>query len=157
MQKKPIAIGRLQRFATELSIAEVEAGALPLFAAPTVSSGKRVAILGAGPASLACAGTLAMAGHQAVVFEARAFTGGLNTRGIAPYKMHADDALAEAAWVRSLGDVEIRTGHAVTHAAELLPEFDALFVGVGLGADTPLGIPGERVPASSGRRRGSSR
>jgi dihydropyrimidine dehydrogenase (NAD+) subunit PreT len=149
-QKKPIAIGRLQRFATELAIAEVEAGAAPIFPAPKSSSGKKVAIIGAGPASLACAGTLALAGHKAVVFEARSVTGGLNTTGIAPYKMHADDALDEAEWVRSLGDVEMRTGHPVTSVADLLVEFDALFVGVGLGADTPLGIPGEAGPGVLG-------
>ncbi len=149
-QKKPIAIGRLQRFATELAAAEVEAGAPPILAAPSAPSGKKVAIIGAGPASLACAGTLALAGHKAVVFEARAVTGGLNTTGIAPYKMHADAALAEAEWVRSLGDVEMKTGQPVTSAGELLVEFDAIFVGVGLGADTPLGIPGEAGPGVIG-------
>jgi glutamate synthase (NADPH/NADH) small chain len=149
-QKKPIAIGRLQRFATELAAADVEAGAPPVFATPRASSGRKVAIIGAGPASLACAGTLALAGHKAVVFEGRAVSGGLNTTGIAPYKMHADDALAEARWVTSLGDVEIRTGQPVTSAAELLAEYDAVFVGVGLGTDTPLGVPGEAGPGVIG-------
>ena len=149
-QKKPIAIGRLQRFATELAAAEVEAGAAPIFAAPAASSGKTIAVIGAGPASLACAGTLARAGHKVVVFEGRAVTGGLNTTGIAPYKMHADDALEEAAWVASLGDVTIRTGQPVMRIAELLAGFDAVFVGVGLGADTPLGVPGEAGPGVLG-------
>jgi dihydropyrimidine dehydrogenase (NAD+) subunit PreT len=149
-QKKPIAIGRLQRFATEMAGAEVEAGTAPIFAAPKTSSGRKVAIIGAGPASLACAGTLALAGHKAVIFEGRAVSGGLNTTGIAPYKMHADDALAEARWVASLGDVEIRTGEPVTSAADLLVAYDAVFVGVGLGADTPLGVPGEAGPGVVG-------
>ena len=151
-QKKPISIGRLQRFATELAAggAGADTESARLLPAAKAPSGRKVAIIGAGPASLACAGTLALAGHKAVIFEGRAVTGGLNTTGIAPYKMHADDALGEARWVASLGDVEIRTGQPVTSAAALLSEYDAVFVGVGLGADTPLGIPGEAGPGVVG-------
>ena len=150
--REPIQIGRLQRYATERATAAIAAGqAAPLLArgAPT---GKRVALIGAGPASLACAGTLAVAGHAAVIFEKRALPGGLNTTGIAPYKLHADDALREVAWVEALG-VEIRAGVEIgkdVRGADLLAEYDAVYVGVGLGADSTLGIPGEEGPGVVG-------
>jgi glutamate synthase (NADPH/NADH) small chain len=136
----PIAIGRLQRYATETTLAEAN-GLLPHAA----KNGKRVACVGAGPASLACAGYLALEGVQVSVYEKRALAGGLNTTGVAPYKMHAEAALAEVAFVRSLG-VEIRTGVEIGRdmtPETLLAEHDAVFLGAGLGSDTRLGIPGE--------------
>ena len=145
---KPIAIGRLQRFATETATQDLHA---PMHAvkAPT---GKRVACVGAGPASLAFAAYLAMEGHQATVLEKRALPGGLNTTGVAPYKLHADVALREVDWVRSLG-VEIKTGVEVGRdvtGAQLLAEYDAVFLGLGLGDDTRLKIPGEDGPGVVG-------
>jgi len=136
----PIAIGRLQRYATETMLPEAT-GLFPR--AP--ANGKRVACVGAGPASLACAGYLALEGFQVTVYEKRALAGGLNTTGVAPYKMHAEAALAEVAFVRSLG-VEIRTG--VEIGRDVTPEtllagHDAVFLGTGLGEDARLGIPGE--------------
>lgn len=138
----PIAIGRLQRYATESLMRAGNAGALLSRAA---ANGRRVACIGAGPASLACAAYLALEGVAVTIYEKRPFAGGLNTSGVAPYKMPADDALAEVDFVRSLG-VEIRTGVEVCHgptAEALVREFDAVFLGPGLGADTKLGIPGE--------------
>jgi len=146
--RTPIAIGRLQRFATETVARE---GGRPLFV-PKAKTGKKVALIGAGPASLACAAELALEGHTAVVFEKRATPGGLNTTGIAPYKLHAEDALHEVDWVVSLG-VEIRTGVEVgmsVKGKELLEEFDAVFLGVGLGADSKMGLPGEDGPGVHG-------
>src|SRR5580692_514300 len=84
--RTPIAIGRLQRFATDTATRE---GERPMFV-PKAKTGKKVALIGAGPASLACAAELALHGHSAVVFEKRAVPGGLNTTGIAPYKLRAD-------------------------------------------------------------------
>ena len=143
---KPIAIGRLQRYATHHGTK----GA-PLFtSAPR--SGRKVALVGAGPASLACAGVLSLAGVQAVVFEKRAVAGGLNTTGIAPYKLHAADALYEVDMVRGLG-VEIRTGVELGRdvtAESLLAEYDAVFLGVGLGLDNRLGLDGEDGPGVLG-------
>jgi glutamate synthase (NADPH/NADH) small chain len=138
--RPPIAIGRLQRYATETTLAEANE---LLSHAP--ANGKRVACVGAGPASLACAGYLALAGFQVTVYEKRPLAGGLNTTGVAPYKMHAEAALAEVAFVRSLG-VEIRTGIEIGRDVTpetLLAEHDAVFLGAGLGDDTRLGIPGE--------------
>ncbi|HEY1691147.1 MAG TPA: FAD-dependent oxidoreductase [Polyangiaceae bacterium] len=147
-QDKPIAIGRLQRYATENGTLDLAA---PVFGAKA-STGKRVACVGAGPASLAFAAYLAMEGHKAVVFEKRALPGGLNTTGVAPYKLHADDAAREVEWVQSLG-VEIRTGVEVgkdVTGAQLLAEYDAVFLGLGLGDDNRLGIPGEDGPGVVG-------
>lgn len=149
--KPPIQIGRLQRFATETAIAGGNAGtdgagrASVLLAQKNAPNPKRVACVGAGPASLAFAATMALAGHHAVLFEKRSLPGGLNTTGIAPYKLHAESAIDEVAWVAELG-VEIRTGVEIgkdISPAQLLAEYDVVYVGVGLGADSSLGIPGE--------------
>ena len=109
-----------------------------------VRSGKRIALVGSGPASLACGGTLALLGHDAVLFERHARPGGLNTTGVAPYKLEARSALAEVEFVRSLG-LEIRTGVQIGRDVSpeaLLAEFDAVFLGPGLGADSRLEAEG---------------
>uniref|UniRef100_A0A832MLD5 Glutamate synthase n=1 Tax=Eiseniibacteriota bacterium TaxID=2212470 RepID=A0A832MLD5_UNCEI len=145
----PIAIGRLQRYATEALVRDGGAAAL-LPRAP--ATGRRVACVGAGPASLACAGYLALEGVEVTVYEQRALPGGLNTTGVAPYKMHAESALEEVAFVRSLG-VEIKTGVTVGSDVpfeRLLAEHDAVFLGAGLGADARLGIEGEDAPGVTG-------
>lgn len=145
----PIAIGRLQRFATETVPIAQRAEGLLSRAAP---NGKRVACVGAGPASLACAAYLALEGVAVTILERRPIAGGLNTTGVAPYKMPADDALSEVEFVRALG-VEIRTSVEVVAgelAQGLLRDFDALFLGPGLGADARLGIPGESGPGVLG-------
>lgn len=147
-QHKPIAIGRLQRYATEKATRDLSE---PLYVrkAPTK---KRVACVGAGPASLAFAAYLAMEGHQATIFEKRPLPGGLNATGVAPYKLHADDALREVEWVLSLG-AELKTGVEVGRdvtGAQLLAEYDAVFLGLGLGEDNKLGIPREDGPGVVG-------
>lgn len=152
--RDPIQIGRLQRFATETATAN---GAAPVLTKKTARAKKKVACIGAGPASLAFAGYLALEGHDAVVFEKRAVSGGLNTTGIAPYKLHADDALHEVEWVKEFG-VDVQTGVEVgaddgpgrISAKKLLETYDAVFIGVGLGADSKLGIPGEDGPGVHG-------
>ena len=155
--RDPIPIGRLQRYATE-SAMSVDSSAVsasakrPLLTPKTNAHPKRVALIGAGPASLACAAVLALEGHEAIIFEKRAVAGGLNTTGIAPYKLHADDALHEVEFVQSLG-VEIRTGVEVgkdVTGQSLLSEYDAVFIGVGLGSDSRLGVPGEDGPGVIG-------
>lgn len=157
--RDPIQIGRLQRFATETATAAVKAGA-PALLKRRIDIGKtskKVACIGAGPASLAFAGYLALEGHEAVVFEKKAVAGGLNTTGIAPYKLHADDAVHEVELIESLG-VEVVTGVEVGDAdgpghisgKKLLETYDAVFLGVGLGADTSLGLPGEDGPGVYG-------
>jgi dihydropyrimidine dehydrogenase (NAD+) subunit PreT len=150
--KPPIQIGRLQRYATDTAVAREHATGHRVLTPKTAAVRKRVALVGAGPASLACAAYLALEGHEAVIFERGALPGGLNTTGVAPYKLHTEDSLGEVEYVRSLG-VEIRTGVEVgtgVTAASLLAEWDAVFLGVGLGADTRLGVPGEDGPGVVG-------
>lgn len=147
--RDPIQIGRLQRYATETA---TKAGATSVLnkRVDIGSAKKKVACIGAGPASLAFAGYLALEGHDAVIFEKRAVAGGLNTTGIAPYKLHAHDALHEVQFVQNLG-VDVQTGIEVGEgdgpgrisAKKLFETYDAVFIGVGLGADSKLGIPGE--------------
>ena len=154
--RDPIQIGRLQRFATETATRPGQAPVLAKKVDVGVAK-KRVACIGGGPASLAFAGYLALEGHEAVVFEKRAYAGGLNTTGIAPYKLHAHDALHEVAWVEGLG-VEIKTGIEIgaddgpgrISGKKLLETYDAVYIGVGLGADSKLGIPGEDGPGVYG-------
>ena len=148
--REPIAIARLQRFATETTLAKKPLSSL--LPAKKPSSGKKVAIIGAGPASIAAAGLLALEGHQAVLFERKNIPGGLNTLGIAPYKQSGNQALEEIQWVFGLGDVQLMTGVEVVagqggegkvSAESLLKDFDGVFLGLGLGADSRLVAPNE--------------
>jgi glutamate synthase (NADPH/NADH) small chain len=135
----PIKIALLQRHATD----QVLEHKWKLFE-PGPATGKRVAIVGAGPAGLSCARDLRRCGHAVTVFEAKPQPGGLNTYGIAEYKLKADVALAEVQDILDLG-VELQTGVVVTALDGLLEQFDAVFVAVGLGGTKPLGIPGEEL------------
>jgi glutamate synthase (NADPH/NADH) small chain len=127
-------------------------GAAPDLLPRAPESGFSVGLVGAGPASLACGGTLALLGHRAVLYEKAPLPGGLNTSGVAPYKMDAGSALAEVAFVMDLG-VEIVSGVEIGRdltGADLLARHDAVFLGPGLGGDTPLGVPGEAGPGVVG-------
>ena len=143
---KPVRIGLLQRHAVD---AQMETGATPFTrGAPT---GKRVAIVGAGPAGLACAHALAVAGHEAVIFERREKAGGLNEYGIAAYKAPDDFAAKETAFILSIGGVSVKYGAALGRdftLDELRSDYDAVFLGVGLGATNKLGLPGEGALAN---------
>ncbi|MGJ8546563.1 MAG: NAD(P)-dependent oxidoreductase [Sulfitobacter sp.] len=140
---KPVEIGRLQRFATDkLMAADVHPFAR---AAPT---GKRVAVVGAGPAGLSCAHRLAMLGHDVVIFEARAKPGGLNEFGIASYKSTHDFAQREVDWLMQIGGITVECGKALGDAItldSLADEFDAVFMGTGLGGVNALGIAGDEL------------
>jgi glutamate synthase (NADPH/NADH) small chain len=142
-QHRPIAIGRLQRYATDRML---ESGRVPYEAgAPT---GRSVAVIGSGPAGLSCAITLARLGDRVVVFEARAKGGGLDTYGIVSFREPTDVALAEVSLAAALG-VEFRYGKRLGKdiaVTPLLDEFDAVFLGLGLGQVPALGIPGEDLP-----------
>src|SRR5205085_1099899 len=117
------------------------------FFTPGPPTGKKVAIIGSGPAGLTCAHELRKHGHDVVIFEARDVAGGLNTLGIAAYKISTEFALTEVELVRQIG-VDIRLNQRITGEAlkKLLKDFDAVFLGVGLGRTLPLGIPGENLP-----------
>jgi glutamate synthase (NADPH/NADH) small chain len=141
-QGQPVAIGRLQRHAVD-ALMDSDRPQLFSRAAP---SGKRVAVVGAGPAGLACAHTLARRGHTVVVFDARPKAGGLNEYGLATYKTAGGYAQREVQWLLDIGGIEIRTGWRLTTAAQfdaLRREYDALFLGMGLASTHQLGVPGE--------------
>ena len=118
----------------------------PALAAAAKETGKRVACIGAGPASLACAAELRRLGVAVTVFDRRLMAGGLNTYGIAEYKLRPADSLKEVELVRSMG-VEFRLGVEVGADIERLEqEFDAIFLGLGLGVSHRMGAPGEDLP-----------
>jgi glutamate synthase (NADPH/NADH) small chain len=140
---KPVQIGLLQRYATD---ALMETGKNPFTrAAPT---GRRVAIVGAGPAGLACAHALAERGHAVTIFESREKSAGLNEYGIAAYKTPDDFAQKETAFILSIGGIEVRHGVALGRdidLASLRRDYDAVFLGIGLGAVNKLGLVNEGV------------
>ena len=139
-EHKPIAIGRLQRFAMDDFYAK---GAN---LAPAVkSTGKKVAVVGGGPAGLSCAGELAKRGHDVTLFEKRNFAGGLSTYGIIGLREPVEIALAEVGMIQRLG-VKLETHREIGDdltLAELQSKFEAIFLGLGLGATPNLGIAGE--------------
>ncbi len=138
---KPVEIGRLQRFATDTLMA---AGVHPFTrAAPT---GKRVAVVGAGPAGLACAHRLAMLGHAVTLYEGRAKAGGLNEYGIAAYKAVGGFAQAEVEWLLSIGGITVVTGQRLGRELTLealRKDHDAVFLGIGLAGVNALRAEGE--------------
>ncbi len=138
---KPVLIGQLQRYATDRLMAQ---GVHPFTrAAPT---GKTVAVVGAGPAGLACAHRLALLGHDVTIYDARPKAGGLNEYGIAAYKSVDGFAEAEVDWLLKIGGITIKTGAALGRdvtLAELQADHDAVFLGIGLGGVNALGIDGQ--------------
>ena len=139
-ERKPIAIGRLQRHAMDY----VYRRGIDLLQAGE-ATGKKVAVIGAGPAGLTCSGELAKLGHGVTLYERRALAGGLSTYGIIVLREPMEVALAEVAMVQRLG-VRLETGKDVGNdpsIADLHAGFDALFLSVGLGSTPQLGIPGE--------------
>jgi glutamate synthase (NADPH/NADH) small chain len=143
-QGKPVEIGRLQRYAVDAVMTQ------PVTALfnRAESTGHRVAVVGAGPAGMACAFALARLGHAVVMHDARPAGGGLNEYGLASYKMAGGFAQAEFAWLMGIGGIEVKLGWRLGSAADLqglLGGFDAVFLGLGLGRTPRLGIPGEAL------------
>lgn len=138
---KPVEIGRLQRYATDKLMAQ---GVHPFVRDD--ATGKRIAVVGAGPAGLACAHRLAMKGHDVTLFDARAKAGGLNEFGIAAYKSTNDFAAREVDWLLQIGGITIETGKALGKDLSLEAlgaNYDAVFLGVGLGGVNALRAEGE--------------
>jgi len=140
--EQPIEIGRLQRH----SVDHVLDNAIQLFHAGA-PNGKKVACIGAGPASLACAAELAKSGYQVTIFDRNELPGGLNTYGIAAYKLRANDAIREVGLVKHLGvkfEQKKEVGRDISF--EFLEKtFDAIFIGVGLGETWALDLPGDNL------------
>ncbi|MEO0403151.1 MAG: NAD(P)-dependent oxidoreductase [Pseudomonadota bacterium] len=137
---KPVLIGQLQRYATDHL---QQQGAHPFTrAAPT---GKSIAVVGAGPAGLACAHRLAMLGHDVVVMDARPKPGGLNEYGIAAYKTPEGFAQAEVDWLMGIGGITLQHGAVLgvdVTLESLKADFDAVFLGIGLGGVNGLSVDG---------------
>jgi dihydropyrimidine dehydrogenase (NAD+) subunit PreT len=135
-EHKPIMIGRLQRYAMD----HIYEQRIDVFhAAPP--TGRHVAVIGAGPAGLSCAGELARRGHAVTVFEKKELGGGLSTYGIIVLREPVQIALAEVDMIERLG-VKFVNGHEVT---KKMDGYDAIFVATGLGTTPSLGIPGEEM------------
>jgi glutamate synthase (NADPH/NADH) small chain len=138
---KPVKIGQLQRYATDTAMGEGRQ-----FFARGVETGKRIAVVGAGPAGLAAAHRLSMHGHDVVVFDARPKAGGLNEYGIATYKTPDGFAQAEVDYVTGIGGISIVNGKALGQdfsLTELRQQYDAVFLGMGLGGVNALQAEGE--------------
>ena len=144
--KKPIEIGRLQRHATDYLYRK---DVMPFKISK--KSGKKIAVVGAGPAGLSCAGELAKKGHEVTIFEKRNWPGGLSTYGIVVMREPIDVALAEVEFVKKMG-VKVKTNAEVGReikAKDLQNDFDAIFLSVGMGRVPSLGIPGENLAGVS--------
>lgn len=138
---KPVLIGQLQRYATDVVM---DAGTHPYIRAEV--SGKKVAVVGAGPAGLACAHRLAMHGHDVDIFDARPKGGGLNEYGIASYKSTDDFAATEIEWLLKIGGIRLLVGRRLGEdftLGELQHDYDAVFLGMGLGGVNGLRAGGE--------------
>jgi glutamate synthase (NADPH/NADH) small chain len=142
--ERPIAIGALQRVATDWQMGQ---GFQPFTRA--AATGRRIAVVGAGPAGLACAHGLARLGHEVVVFDGKAKPGGLNEYGIAAYKMADEFAAREVAFLLGIGGISIEYGQMLGRdlsLGALREKFDAVFLGLGQAAVNGLGIEGENLP-----------
>lgn len=138
---KPVQIGRLQRYATDVAM-----GRNKQFYTRAAPTGKRIAVVGAGPAGLACAHRLARYGHEVTILEARPKSGGLNEYGIAAYKSTDDFAQAEVDYVTAIGGITIENGKALGRdyrLSDLVEAYDAVFLGMGLAGVNALRAEGE--------------
>lgn len=143
LEGQPVRIGLLQRYATD----SVIQNDLQLFERKQ-DSGKHIAVVGGGPASLSCAHRLAMHGHKVTVLDAAEKQGGLNEYGIAAYKTVDDFAQSEVNYILGIGGIEIRSGVSLGRdfsLASLREVYDAVFLGVGLGGVNELGLENDQA------------
>ncbi len=140
---QPVKIGLLQRHALDHASFKTH----PFQRA--ASTGKKIAVVGAGPAGLSCAHRLAMLGNEVVIYEAREKSGGLNEYGIAKYKLTDDFAQREVDFLLDIGGIEVQHGRTLgvnLQLKDLHAQYDAVFLGLGLSASRQLGLTGEDAP-----------
>jgi glutamate synthase (NADPH/NADH) small chain len=140
---QPVKIGLLQRYAID----NMSIDGHPFQRA--AATGKKIAVVGAGPAGLSCAHRLAMLGNDVVIYEAKEKSGGLNEYGIAKYKLTDNFAQKEVEFLLGIGGIEIRHGQTLggnVQLKDLQAQYDAVFLGLGLGASRKLGLTGEDAP-----------
>ncbi|MGH8290094.1 MAG: NAD(P)-dependent oxidoreductase [Steroidobacteraceae bacterium] len=143
-QDRPVAIGRLQRYAVDQLMASAENQIFER--AP--ATGRHVAVIGAGPAGLACAHALARAGHEVTLYDAKPKAGGLNEYGVAAYKTAGGYAQREVEWLLGVGGITLQSGWklaSVEQFESLRREHDAVFMSLGLADTHKLGVPGETL------------
>jgi glutamate synthase (NADPH/NADH) small chain len=142
-EERPVEIGRLQRYATD---AAMQAG--KQYYTRAASTGKKIAVVGAGPAGLAAAHRLAVKGHEVVIYDAKPKSGGLNEYGIATYKSVDGFAQKEVDYVLSIGGIDVRHGQLLgrdLQLADLQAQYDAVFLGIGLSGVNALRVEGENL------------
>ena len=140
-EHRPVEIGRLQRYATDIAMRDNVQ-----FYERAEPTGKSVAVIGAGPAGLACAHRLAVKGHDVIIYDAREKAGGLNEYGIATYKTVDSFAQKEVDYVLSIGGIDVRNRQMLGRdfsLSDLLSEHDAVFLGLGLAGVNALRAEGE--------------
>ncbi len=143
MEEEPISIARLQRYSTEKAMAKN----WQLFKRKE-STGKKVAIIGAGPAGLSCAHVLSREGIDVTIFEKESKGGGLMTYGIAAYKVTPQFCEDEVNYILGIGGIEIKYNQEFgkdISLAQLKKDFDAVYLGIGVGVARKLDIPGEKL------------
>jgi len=142
-EEKPVEIGLLQRYATD----SVLNNGVQLFSRKE-STGKSIAVVGAGPAGISCAHRLAVLGHNITVYESKDKIGGLNEYGIAAYKSTNDFAQQELAYILDIGGITIETGKQLgkqINLEDLQQQFDAVFLGCGLATVNKLNLDNENI------------
>lgn len=146
-EHRPVEIGRLQRYATDIAMEQNAQ-----FYQRAEPTGKTIAVVGAGPAGLACAHGLAVKGHDVVIYDAREKAGGLNEYGIASYKATENFAQREVDYVLSVGGIDVRHGQMLGRdfsLADLTSRHDAVFLAMGLAGVNALRAEGETLEGVS--------
>ncbi len=143
-EERPVEIGRLQRYATDAAMA-----ADKQFYRRAEPTGKKIAVVGAGPAGLAAAHRLAVKGHDVVIYDTKPKSGGLNEYGIATYKTVDDFAQKEVDYVLSIGGIEVKHDQQLGRdfsLSDLQGQYDAVFLGLGLAGVNALRVDNENLP-----------
>ena len=145
LEEEAIPIAKLQRYSTEMAMERQ----WQLFERKP-DTGKRIAIVGAGPAGLSCAHTLSREGNSVTIYEKESKAGGLMTYGIAAYKVTPQFCEDEVNYILSIGGIDIKYNHSMGRdfqISELIDQYDAVYLGLGVGLARRLDIPGEELPA----------